>query len=190
MKETVLTWEGKVSSKDHEEILKQRIIALDYEDNPNTELVHQVIDHDEEKANPPFTNEFILTVSPHTPPRGKEQRYGQGDSITLSEWATRPYGNPDKEVAHDVQLKVVEDGIGYATVTVEQRQAPPKRESTGEDWSVSPAYSIVKSDRFSVGDADSKQGHDQQAKPDSPEADPAPTGERGDLQSKMPESIK
>ncbi|QLH82284.1 hypothetical protein [Halosimplex pelagicum] len=173
--------------------MKQRVIALDYADNPNTELVHQLIKHGKGgSADPSFETEFILTVSPHTPPRGKTERFPEGDTITLSEWLTRPYGNPDKKVAHEVRLNVLGSETGYATVAVERRRADPERPSPNAEWRVDSEFTVVEEYQFSVGSRKPEPASQpaEQQHTDGREGNPENVGVEADLEAKMPDSLQ
>lgn len=193
MRETVLTWEGGVPSSDERGLVKQRVIALDYADNPNTELVHQLIKHgDGDSADPSFETEFVLTVSPHTPPRGKAERFPEGETITLSEWVTRPYGNPRKKVAHEVRLNVLASETGYAAVTVERRRADPERPSPNAEWEVGSEFAVVEEYQYSVGSRESGPASQatQQQHTDGQKENPRSVGVDADLEAKMPDSLQ
>jgi hypothetical protein len=194
MRDTVLTWKGGIPSNDGRGLVKQRVIALDYADNPNTELLHQLIKHGEgDSTDPSFETEFVLTVSPHTPPRGKTKRFPEGDTITLSEWFTRPYGNPGKKVAHEVRLNVLASETGYAAVTVERRRADPERPSPNAKWRVGSEFTVVEKHQFSVGSRDSRsQSGSQptgQQRTDGRDGKPDNAGVEAELEEKMPDSL-
>jgi len=193
MRDTVLTWEGGVPSDDERGLVKQRVVTLDYADNPNTELLHQLIKHSGgDSADPSFETEFVLTVSPHTPPRGKTERFPEGETITLSEWLTRPYGNPRKKVAHEVRLNVLATGTGYATVAVERRRADPERPSPNAEWRVGSEFTVVEEYQFSVGSRESEPVSQptEQQHTDGREENPGNVGVEAELEAKMPDSLQ
>jgi hypothetical protein len=193
MRDTVLTWKGGVPSDDDRGLVKQRVIALDYADNPNTELLHQLIKHCEgDSVNPSFKTEFILTVSPHTLPRGRAERFSEGETITLSEWVTRPYGNPRKKVTHEVRVNILTTETGYAAVAIERRRADPKRSSPNAEWKAGSEFTVVEEYQYSVGS--------RKSEPVSQATQQRHTGEReknlgnvdveSELEAKMPDSLQ
>lgn len=191
MKETVLTWEAPTESHEQTKSVKQRVLTLDYDDSPNIELIHETVkDDDNPSINPSFNEEVALILSPHTGPRAGNKRYGESDEITLSEWTTRPYGNPRKRVVHEVRFKIVDVGHhpNHVTVAVEQRQALPTRESEQDEWEIGTEYTTTERSTFTVGKKPTPEDeHSEETRANNTSS--TSTNIEAELEAKMPESL-